>query len=111
MRVKSRGVYCLRRVTATRPPAAPGQLPVVEVEGVPRGIPCSKVSDDDPFGNDDTYEQTGRSELLAYQAQLAGEGRPPGVPVHEAAQAAWRRKVALSWAARLEEFTATLGLK
>ena len=82
-------------------------------QGVARPVPGTGISDSDPFVDeaDDRYEASGREELRRHQAELAARQPPvPGIPLHAAAAAIWRKKVAWGWEPRLQELIATLGI-
>ena len=50
-------------------------------------------------------------ELRRHQAELAARQPPvPGIPLHAAAAAIWRKKVAWGWEPRLQELIGTLGI-
>ncbi|PSC70488.1 NADPH:quinone reductase [Micractinium conductrix] len=112
VRLKRGSTHMLRRVLAARlpPPGAPHDQLKLAVEGVPAPISWRKLSDADPLHDGTQYDASGRAELRALQEELAAAGRPRGVPLAATAAAAWRRKVALSWAFRLEELMGSLGI-
>lgn len=108
--------YILRQICATRLPPPPGVASaaasapaaapvwplVIETELVDPGEPplsvsSVKASDADPFHDPAAYDAGGRKELQRLREELAMFGRPPGMPLQEAAAAAWRRHVALTW--------------
>ena len=64
----------------------------------------------DVFGDEDRFCACEDAELQDLERQLAAAGQPAGMRLAAAAAAAWRLKVALTWAARLEELASSPGI-
>jgi hypothetical protein len=82
-------------------------------QGEARPVLGTGISDSAPFSDiaGDKYEASGREELRRHQAELAArQPHVSGIPLHAAAAAIWRKKVAWGWEPRLQELIATLGI-
>ena len=82
-------------------------------QGEARPVLGTGISDSAPFSDiaGDKYEASGREELRRHQAELAArQPHVSGIPLHAAAAAIWRKKVAWGWEPRLQELIGTLGI-
>lgn len=90
------------------------------MQGAALPVTACDVSDTNPFLPEEeaAYQLSGRAELLALQAALAGAAAGTaaqtgahGLELHAAAGAAWRKKVLLAWAQNLQGLLCTQGLR